>query len=68
MFYDDWMNLGEDDGTFGTKADNHLKVSTWRGHFNTSFCTSITSCKTCAMYSIKCYINVFIIAYSCIFM
>ena len=27
MFVDDWMNLGEDDGTFGTKADNHLKVS-----------------------------------------
>jgi len=26
VFFDDWMNLGEDDGTFGTKADNHLKV------------------------------------------
>ncbi|KAK2179552.1 hypothetical protein NP493_483g01017 [Ridgeia piscesae] len=25
VFFDDWMNLGEDDGTFGTKADNHLK-------------------------------------------
>ncbi len=26
IFYDDWTNLADDDGTFGAKADNHLKV------------------------------------------
>ena len=26
VFQDDWATLGESDGTFGSKADNHLKV------------------------------------------
>ena len=26
LFYDDWMALADDDSSFGTKADNHLKV------------------------------------------
>ena len=26
IFFDDWMNLGDDDGTFGVKSDTHLKV------------------------------------------
>ncbi|XP_064605528.1 dynein axonemal intermediate chain 3-like [Liolophura sinensis] len=25
VFYDDWINLGDGDDTFGSKADNHLK-------------------------------------------
>nr|KAG5698305.1 hypothetical protein BaRGS_017007 [Batillaria attramentaria] len=25
VFYDDWVNLGDADSTFGSKADNHLK-------------------------------------------
>ena len=28
VFYDDWVNLGEADDAFGSKADSHLKVST----------------------------------------
>lgn len=26
VFYDDWINLGDADDAFGSKADNHLKV------------------------------------------
>ena len=26
VFYDDWVNLGEADDAFGSKADSHLKV------------------------------------------
>lgn len=26
VFYDDWMSLTAEDGSFGSKADNHLKV------------------------------------------
>ena len=26
VFFDDWANLGDDDSSFGSKADNHLKV------------------------------------------
>ena len=26
IFFDDWMSLGDDDGTFGVKSDTHLKV------------------------------------------
>ena len=26
VFFDDWMALADDDGSFGSKADNHLKV------------------------------------------
>lgn len=26
VFYDDWAALSLDDGSFGSKADNHLKV------------------------------------------
>ena len=25
VFYDDWMGLAEEDSSFGSKADNHLK-------------------------------------------
>lgn len=28
VFYDDWINLGDADDAFGSKADNHLKVET----------------------------------------
>jgi hypothetical protein len=27
VFYDDWAALSLDDGSFGSKADNHLKVN-----------------------------------------
>ena len=27
VFYDDWLALADEDSTFGSKADNHLKVS-----------------------------------------
>ena len=27
VFFDDWQALGDDDGSFGSKADNHLKVN-----------------------------------------
>ena len=26
VFYDDWTNLADEDSSFGSKADNHLKV------------------------------------------
>ena len=26
VFYIDWLHLGDADDTFGSKADNHLKV------------------------------------------
>ena len=26
VFYIDWLDLGDDDGSYGNKADNHLKV------------------------------------------
>ena len=26
IFFDDWMSLEDDDGTFGVKSDTHLKV------------------------------------------
>ena len=28
VFYDDWVNLGDSDDAFGSKADSHLKVWT----------------------------------------
>jgi len=28
VFFDDWAALTLDDGSFGSKADNHLKVTT----------------------------------------
>ena len=27
VFYDDWSTLGDHDDPFGSKADNHLKVT-----------------------------------------
>ena len=27
VFFDDWQNLADEDSSFGSKADNHLKVS-----------------------------------------
>lgn len=26
VFFNDWVNLADEDSTFGSKADNHLKV------------------------------------------
>jgi len=26
VFFDDWENLADEDSSFGSKADNHLKV------------------------------------------
>ena len=34
VFYDDWFNLSDHDGTFGGKADNHLKVRLERARYN----------------------------------
>ena len=35
VFYDDWTALADEDSSFGSKADNHLKVTLtiyWKVH------------------------------------
>jgi hypothetical protein len=37
VFFDDWMGLADEDSSFGSKADNHLKVGKlwlFHSHFN----------------------------------
>ena len=45
VFYDDWMALADQDSSFGSKADNHLKVS-----FTMSFFLRKTNCLSWYLY------------------
>ncbi len=37
VFFDDWMALADNDSSFGSKADNHLKVDLSTSYFSFSW-------------------------------
>lgn len=52
VFFIDWLHLGDGDASFGSKADNHLKVS--QAHHSHFFCSP----DPCDLLPLLSFINV----------
>jgi len=55
VFFNDWDVLGEDDTTFGSKSDSHLKVPNYILTYVR--CTVVNVNKTCANDTWSCQAN-----------